>query len=1525
MKITFPICVSMALLSFGLTRYYTTQLEKNISVPSEAESLEASSRHHSIGNEKNIKDKFSKIIFASIYLILIAACAFSIPRLDVVYVSWNLLDMVNIFQLVAAIMLCFLMPGYAIVTILAKNYKISPILKLLLAYLLSLLITASTIYFSSIYFDSNAYENRFVLVLVHFAIFAVFVVHNRIYRLIPFSEFGVYNLFHQFYSNISNKLQTVLKENHPEVIVFASLSALIIISTYYVYDGITVGDQWYHQNRAIFFMYGNFKDFIMASGDQNYTPLLSSLIAGLTSISGVPLVNSYASLAILNMTAVFGFYFLCRTWLPSNKKRASLFAASLFVIAAGFGWIYVLYLEQSNPVESQTNSISYFVDEKIRESDIRLSANFMIAAFPDFSTGLTLVTLPAGFALLSLIYVKFRNMIGYITIISAVSFVGIIVHDEFYIFVVLSSLLPLAYNLKNKSYVYFALFIALTCVYLLNGVFPVKYFTANRILGTPVLELNFIFTLVTFSLYLLRQYSYKYLPFVSIPSSQIAKKFKTYISKSFIPKVLLVAGIAYICILCFLVWSQIPANYLDAHTQNYNTPWYLYPMRLGVVGIIGIASILSYLFKRFEREVFVFGIIIIISLLASPYYNEHRLNKYVMVGMIGFASVLIFKLLNLVTYKKQVLSGVIIASIIVTVSLSTLMYIGYNALVIQTQDYTHALGRRNFPSSDEMKVLDLIRPKIQDASNPYNIASFANEYNYREGDIISKLHAFSGLPLRNSIQTQYILNASTVDSFYHLLELSGTRYIMIPTNTTNQMTLTDPVRFAINNFQQVYKDQNYVVLSIPWLSGPSMNSQNTVGIMYERDNSGSLSISDTRALAYDNHTYNIEKDTMKFLQIHKENQTEKATLYGYKKNGGKTLWSKDLDSQGTNYIELRLRTVEESKSGKGISGLKWNDGNRTYFVSLSDKGLQLREQMSSDDKALVLSQNSQVKNDIGMWHLFKVEILNNTINVYLDNTLKINAPRNADTDNSRPVLNLGIFSENSVVEFEPIIIGRMELSREKYNIRDYNYYYPLTSLALSGIKYSSYADNDHSIFSNEVIILPFESKYLSDESFHDLLEYTRLGGTLVVINSDGKLEGKFSNLFSIEQVANETKTFARISGDKKDAPILNVSGKVKHIKIQPTADLNIIASYRNGNNQAISPFAIEKRTFDSGRIIYVNGFGYFDAIINNPKKYFLSLTNFSNLIELESNRSINKKIESEPVKRFIGDVIMSGNISINSSSFSISNSLPGNSLPGNNMPGSHNLYVKNITIMDKYGNLRNYFENLSINSIKVFGKYNQLINLTDKITLPSSYTHHDYVGLSTSNEFDMTTILLDKNNTYISITTNNSNSSINTININNESKINFYGVKSESPVSRFVPILVKSPQIVVNGNVMFDKTNFYGQEIDDYVPLNVTGLINVKFGYIDDYKEPYRSGTKINYLTYLDSLTIDGKRGQVKKGFELPGHISSDIERRGLGVPLISILSSSINFIVISMIATATIFSIWLFRKKYSYQRVDLS
>ena len=179
-----------------------------------------------------------------------------------------------------------------------------------------------------------------------------------------------------------------------------------------------------------------------------------------------------------------------------------------------------------------------------------------------------------------------------------------------------------------------------------------------------------------------------------------------------IPKAILVGIIFYLYVLGFIVWDQLPANLVNMHTQNYSTPWYVYPIRLGIIGLIGLVSVLSYVFKRFEREVFVFGILSIVALFAGPYYDEQRFNKYLMAGMIGFASLFIFKLLLFMANKKPILNGIIISSLVIFASVSSLLYVGYNALVMQAGDDTYALGRRNFPSEQELKMLDLMRSKI---------------------------------------------------------------------------------------------------------------------------------------------------------------------------------------------------------------------------------------------------------------------------------------------------------------------------------------------------------------------------------------------------------------------------------------------------------------------------------------------------------------------------------------------------------------------------------------------------------------------------------------------------------------------------------------------------------------------------------------------------------------------------------------------------------------------------------------------
>ena len=86
---------------------------------------------------------------------------------------------------------------------------------------------------------------------------------------------------------------------------------------------ITVGDQWYHQGRAIIISSGSFRHAVWAGAESEYSPFQSALISGLTSLSGIPLVNAYASIAFLNIIPLFAFYYFYSNWIPLHMRRQS--------------------------------------------------------------------------------------------------------------------------------------------------------------------------------------------------------------------------------------------------------------------------------------------------------------------------------------------------------------------------------------------------------------------------------------------------------------------------------------------------------------------------------------------------------------------------------------------------------------------------------------------------------------------------------------------------------------------------------------------------------------------------------------------------------------------------------------------------------------------------------------------------------------------------------------------------------------------------------------------------------------------------------------------------------------------------------------------------------------------------------------------------------------------------------------------------------------------------------------------------
>ena len=157
---------------------------------------------------------------------------------------------------------------------------------------------------------------------------------------------------------ISAYLPKYLRSKASELTVFGSLFMLIIVSTYLLYGGTTIGDQWYHQGRALLFMSGAIRESVLSGAESDYyPPFQSALLAALATLSGIPLVNAYASIAFLNVIPMFAFYYLFVSWVPVVRRKAVLLACSLFILSSGFGWIYLLNTASTHPITSEQSSL----------------------------------------------------------------------------------------------------------------------------------------------------------------------------------------------------------------------------------------------------------------------------------------------------------------------------------------------------------------------------------------------------------------------------------------------------------------------------------------------------------------------------------------------------------------------------------------------------------------------------------------------------------------------------------------------------------------------------------------------------------------------------------------------------------------------------------------------------------------------------------------------------------------------------------------------------------------------------------------------------------------------------------------------------------------------------------------------------------------------------------------------------------------------------------------------------------------
>ena len=1199
-------------------------------------------------------------------------------------------------------------------------------------------------------------------------------------------------------------------------------------------------------------------------------------------------------------------------------QRAKILACTLLAISSGFGWMYLLGLTvTTNPVVSEKSVLDTIVSTE--PFDIFQPTNFSLSAHPEFSTGLIYIALPAGFVLLGLLRGYLTNKFTFTIMVTVISVLGILSHDEFYLFIIIAAVIPLVFRIRQGNYMYLGFLLAIFIVYLIDITSPEKYYTSNEIFsGFSLLKLSILFVGLLWMLYLIRQKLHgiprTMLNFLGKFRLKLTKHNSSYSRFQFLTGVIVVSIVCYIYGLSFIILAHLSTNDVIVQSAGYggpyNIPWYLYSLKFGIIGIFGLAFVLSYLFKKFEKEVFVFGIIIIIPLFAGPYYDEYRFSKYIMVGMVGFASLLLYKILDSLR-RKPIVSNIIIAIIITIGSLSSILYIGYNSLILQTQDFVHTLGRRNFPVS-EMPLFQTMHDKMDIESKRYNILSFPREYSNFDDGLIAGFQGLSGLPFNIIYQNPLTLNVSTLDTFYHLLDDSGIRYIVIPKNSINEtLGLTKPLQFAIDNFQHVYEDGKYIVLDVPELKSPSPISSTDSALVYDHNQRDETLLSDISALEilqYNNSTFNFGGETS-FVIIEQGNKSENAILSDYGSSGQVTLWSKVINPlERINYVEVEFRILNETIKSDANAGLKWREGvNKEYYLSLSKDGLELFQKSSNnDDDSKVIYQNTEIEEKGQHSYKLKLQRLQNSTNIFLDDTLIFQIPRNDSSIGSEPISQVGISATNSIAEFGPIKITELLERPNSIGTKYDDYYYPLNILALSKSRYDIFMDMDLSSFSKKQLILTFDPAEWDNFTFNRYLEYASQGGTLVIINSEpDSFKGRFSHLFSLDSNDNnESQIFTRISG--LDNQSITVSGLVRRVEMNHSADAEVIATYRDKQDKIIAPFAIEKHFSNGGRIILVNSEGYFNSLSNSPKKYFLSLSNISTLLNLQSGKALPSETNFEQAKRFIGNPEMSGKISINSSSLLMSNDI--------NEDSSHEIYSDRILISNNSNNQSRVFDNVTLKDLKLIGRYDVTINSTGTLTLPSKDSQHEYIGISIPAKSNMTVNLYpDGRNSGQIVTLNGS--SVNTIKVDNNSTINFYNI-SGAASQKSIPVLLKSPEIKVIGHIGFNQSNFDPYFVNNEIPLDQEGRLETKVNFVDNYKQFYENGTtKIQYITYLQSINVEPgiKWGDIT--LNLPGDISHHAKRFGPQIPLKEALFSSadlilmISIIVVTMIGSRIMWS----------------
>jgi len=606
----------------------------------------------------------------------------------------------------------------------------------------------------------------------------------------------------------------ICKEKAYEYCALLFLALVVLAASYRFFNlpPYLMGDQWSYFGDAIsFFRSGNLVDLM--HWDWFFTPFLASFFV----LSGFPPANGYFALNFLTLVPFLSFYLLVRTLFEDRRLQL---LTMLFTLFSGFGWAFFIYLRDIYRIPLGLQDTLYTTS--LLTYDVWISNTYLISSMPDLNHPLHVMAFPA---LMIGIYASKSLKPSLLRFVATAVAMTLAYAAHFAEAGMLASIMFLLSlfnrNAKESSLDGAAFLMGLSVIYIIDYLFPIRIFTSS-----PVYYAVLAVSAMTL--------------FVSLIARSFLRGRTTHINLDKRIVTILAIAITILFIICFTTWLSKVSDLGWSYTiwnpdKVYTVSWFIYPTRFGVTMILAAVGLVYILSRNvgLQRFSFFTALSLVSAVLGFAVklpaaskvliLDEHRQNKYLAVGLSGFASHGTLALLSSLRRRPGgTLCGPLLLGLIVVSGISSpLLYVEFNLLAYTGPNYffhSHAL------SLSEIDAIEWLRLNLPTARSVAIIGPAARDSREQElGGNYFKLAWLEGIDRSMFVSMEDFIKKGDAIALAQCLTERKVRYIYLTmddyTSLQQQALKHNVVALNILKLKRAFSNDKAVILDTEGLGG----------------------------------------------------------------------------------------------------------------------------------------------------------------------------------------------------------------------------------------------------------------------------------------------------------------------------------------------------------------------------------------------------------------------------------------------------------------------------------------------------------------------------------------------------------------------------------------------------------------------------------------------------------------------------------------------------------------------------------